>query len=142
MIPAVIRRDGQNILRGFQWELVPFWADDPAIGSRMINARSETVDSKPAFRAAFEKRRCLIPAGGFYEWMGKKGRKQPMYITTPDEAPFGFAGMWEVWDGKGTVEAPLYTCTILTTAASGSIGDIHNRMPVILKPEAYQDWIA
>lgn len=141
MIPAVIRRGDTNILREFKWGLVPFWADDPAIGNRMINARSETVDAKPAFRNAFRKRRCLIPADGFYEWKGQKGSKQPMYITTADDAPFGFAGLWEVWDNKGREEEPLYTCTILTTDASEPIKNIHERMPVILKPEAYQDWI-
>jgi len=141
MIPVIVRQDDQNVLREFKWGLVPFWADDPSIGNRMINARSETVDSKPAFRAAFKKRRCLIPADGFYEWKGKKGNKQPMLITTPDDEPFGFAGLWEVWDNKGEADEPLFTCTILTTDASEPIKDIHNRMPVILKPEAYQDWI-
>jgi len=141
MIPVVVRHDDQNVLREFKWGLVPFWADDPSIGNRMINARSETVDSKPSFRNAFKKRRCLIPADGFYEWKGKKAPKQPMYITTPDDEPFGFAGLWEVWDSKGKEDEPLYTCTILTTDASDSIKDIHDRMPVILKPEAYQDWI-
>ena len=142
MIPVIVRQDDQNVLKEFKWGLVPFWADDPAIGNRMINARSETVESKPAFRAAFKKRRCLIPADGFYEWKGKKGSKQPMYITTPDDEPFGFAGLWEVWDNKGEEDEPLYTCTILTTDASDSIKDIHDRMPVILKPEAYKNWVA
>ena len=141
MIPALIRRDGRNVLRAFRWGLVPFWAKDPSIGNRMINARSESVDSKPAFRAAFKNRRCLIPADGFYEWKGRKGAKQPMLITTPEDEPFGFAGLWEVWDDKGKEEEPIYTCTILTTDASPSLLEIHNRMPVILKPEAYQDWI-
>ncbi len=100
MIPALIRQDDQNALRTLRWGLVPFWAKDPSIGNRMINARSETVDSKPAFRTAFRKRRCLIPADGFYEWKGTKGSKQPMYITLPDGEPFGFAGLWEVWDDK------------------------------------------
>jgi putative SOS response-associated peptidase YedK len=121
--------------------LVPFWAKDPSIGNKMINARSETVDSKPSFRNAFKKRRCLIPADGFYEWTGKKGSKQPVFITLPDGEPFGFAGLWEVWDDKGKAEEPLFTCTILTTDASPSIQDIHHRMPVILKPEAFKDWI-
>jgi putative SOS response-associated peptidase YedK len=108
----------------------------------MINARSETVDSKPSFRNAFRKRRCLIPADGFYEWKGQKGSKQPVFIALPDEKPFGFAGLWEVWDDKGKAEEPLFTCTILTTDASPSIQDIHHRMPVILTPEAFEDWIA
>ena len=141
MIPAVIRRDGKNVVRELKWGLVPFWADDPSIGNRMINARSESVDFKPSFRNAFRKRRCLIPADGFYEWKGKKSPKQPMYITTPEDEPFGFAGLWEVWDNKGKEDEPLYTCTILTTDSSDAIKDIHDRMPVILKPEAYEDWI-
>jgi putative SOS response-associated peptidase YedK len=141
MIPAIVRQDDQNVLRTFRWGLVPFWAKDPSIGNRMINARSETVDSKPSFRNAYKKRRCLIPADGFYEWKGRKGNKQPVFLTLPDEKPFGFAGLWEVWDDKGKAEEPLYTCTILTTDASDSIKDIHDRMPVILKPEAFKDWI-
>jgi putative SOS response-associated peptidase YedK len=140
-IPAIVRLEGENILREFRWGLVPFWAKDPSIGNRMINARSETVDSKPAFRAAFRKRRCLIPADGFYEWKGSKGHKQPMLITLPGHQPFGFAGLWEVWDNNGEAERPLYTCTILTTTASASIEDIHERMPVILNPQAYSDWL-
>ena len=141
MVPVIVRQDDLNVLREFKWGLVPFWADDPSIGNRMINARSETVDSKPAFRAAFKKRRCLIPADGFYEWKGSKGNKQPMLITTPEDEPFGFAGLWEIWDNKGKEEQPLFTCTILTTDASESIKDIHHRMPVILKPEAFEKWI-
>lgn len=140
-IPAIIRQDDENILRTFRWGLVPFWAKDPSIGNRMINARSETVDSKPSFRNAFKKRRCLIPADGFYEWKGTKGNKQPVYITLPDGEPLGFAGLWEIWDNKGKAAEPLFTCTILTTDASPSIQNIHHRMPVILKPEAFEDWI-
>ena len=140
-IPAIVRLEGENILRAFRWGLVPFWAKDPAIGNRMINARSETADSKPAFRAAFRKRRCLIPADGFYEWKGEKGIKQPMFIMLPGGRPFGFAGLWEVWDDKGGADEPLYTCTILTTSASASIADIHDRMPVILDPQAYAEWL-
>jgi putative SOS response-associated peptidase YedK len=105
----------------FRWGLVPFWADDPSIGSKMLNARSETVADKPAFRAAFRKRRCLIPADGFYEWQKlSSGKKQPWWIHQADEQPFAMAGLWESWTpGKnpqgapGT--APLLTCTILTT---------------------------
>jgi putative SOS response-associated peptidase YedK len=141
MIPAIVRQDDENILRPLRWGLVPFWAKDPSIGNRMINARSETADSKPSFRNAFKKRRCLIPADGFYEWKGQKGNKQPVFITLPDGEPFGFAGLWEVWDDKGKAEEPLYTCTIITTVASSAMKDIHNRMPVILKPEAFEDWV-
>lgn len=101
MIPAIVQQDDQNVLQTFRWGLVPFWAKDPSIGNRIINARAETVDSKPAFRNAFKKRRCLIPAAGFYEWKGPKGSKQPMYITLPDEQPLGFAGLRELRDDRG-----------------------------------------
>jgi putative SOS response-associated peptidase YedK len=141
MVPAVIRENDQNVLRAFKWGLVPFWAKDISIGNRLINARSETVDSKPAYRAAFKKRRCLIPADGFYEWQGPKGNKQPMYITTRDDSPFGFAGLWEVWDARGRAGEALFTCTILTTEASAVMQDIHHRMPAILKPEVFDKWI-
>jgi len=141
MIPIIVRQDGENVLRTFRWGLVSFWAKDPSTGNRMINARSETVDSKPSFRNAFRKRRCLIPADGFYEWKGQTGQKQPMFITLPGEKPFVFAGLWEIWDDKGNAEQPLYTCTIITTDASSSIQEIHNRMPVILKREVFSQWI-
>jgi putative SOS response-associated peptidase YedK len=141
MIPAIVRQDDENVLRTFRWGLVPFWAKDPSIGNKMINARSETVDAKPSFKNAFRKRRCLIPADGFYEWKGPKGSKQPVFITLPDGEPFGFAGLWEIWDDKGKAEEPLYTCTIITTEAGSVMKDIHHRMPVILKPEAFKDWI-
>jgi len=141
MIPAIVRQDNENVLRTFRWGLVPFWAEDPSIGGRMINARSETVDSKPSFRNAFKKRRCLIAADGFYEWKGSKGSKQPVFITLPDSEPLGFAGLWEIWDDKGKAEEQLFTCTIITTEASLAMKGIHHRMPVILKPEAFKDWI-
>jgi putative SOS response-associated peptidase YedK len=140
-IPAIVRQDDENVLRTFRWGLVPFWAKDPSVGNRMINARSETVVSKPFFRTAFKKRRCLIPADGFYEWQGTKGNKQPVFISLPDGEPLGFAGLWEVRDNKGKADEPLYTCAIITTEASPSVKDIHHRMPVILKPEAFKDWI-
>ncbi len=137
-ILAITRHDEQNHLEKLYWGLVPFWAKDRTIGNRMINARSETVASKPSFRNAFKKRRCLVLADGFYEWKGVKGNKQPMFLTLPDESPFAFAGLWEVWDKEPT---PYKSCTILTREASESVMQIHNRMPVILKPEAYGPWL-
>lgn len=107
----------------------------------MINARSETVISMPAFMNAFKKRRCRIPANGFYEWQGPKGAKPPMYITLPDEMPFEFAGLWDIWDDKGDAEQPLFSCAILTTGASPAIETIHRWMPIILTPDAYQGWL-
>ena len=139
-ILALYHTQGKNWLDKFHWGLVPFWAKDPSIGSRMINARVETVAEKPSFKNAFKKRRCLIIADGFYEWKGPKGQKQPMFITRPDKKPFAFAGLWETWGKK--VQASLYkSCTIMTTEACEAMRDIHHRMPVILKPEAYEPWL-
>ncbi|MFZ7128166.1 MAG: SOS response-associated peptidase [Desulfobacterales bacterium] len=137
---SIIREEDGNILRRLHWGLIPFWARDTSIGARMINARAETVAEKPAFRNAFRKRRCLIPADGFYEWKKEKSGKQPLLITLPDEAPFAFAGLWETWDEKGKAD-PIHSCTILTTEASRSIRDIHDRMPVILKADAHAEWL-
>lgn len=139
-ILAITRKNDLNILERLRWGLVPFWAKDRKIGSKMINARVETAASKPAFRSAFKSRRCLIPADGFYEWKGKPGDKLPVFITLPDEKPFAFAGLWEIWDSKEEAE-PLQSCTILTTDASPAIRDIHHRMPVILKSDFYRDWL-
>ena len=139
-ILAIAKYEGENWLVKFHWGLVPFWAKDPAIGNRMINARLETVAEKPSFRNAFKKRRCLIPADGFYEWKGEKGRKQPMFITLPDRKPFAFAGLWETWRKKETDDV-YKSCTIITTRASESMRDIHHRMPVILKSPAYESWL-
>jgi putative SOS response-associated peptidase YedK len=140
-VAAVVRQGKQNVLVHFQWGLVPFWAKDPKIASRLINARAETASTKPSFRAAFRKRRCLVAADGFYEWRGAPGQKQPVYITLPEEAPMAFAGLWEVWDDRGRAEAPLRSCTILTTAASPALREIHDRMPLVLKPAAYRAWL-
>lgn len=138
---SVIRRDDLNVLVRLRWGLVPFWAKDPTIGNRMINARAETVDSKPSFKAAFRKRRCLVVADGFYEWQGGKGRKQPVYITLPEGEPMGLAGLWEIWDDRGSADEPLWSCTILTTGASPPLRDIHDRMPLVLTTGAYRDWL-
>jgi putative SOS response-associated peptidase YedK len=122
-----------------RWGLVPFWAKDPAIGSRMINARSETVAQKPAFRAAFRRRRCLVPADGFYEWQRQEQGKQPFYIRLGDEKPFAFAGLWEHWEGPD--ETTIDSCTLLTTEPNDLIRLLHNRMPVILAPSDYDLWL-
>ena len=142
-IPVIVLQEDERPIKKRHWGLVPFWAKDISIGSRMINARVETVTSKPAFRAALKQRRCLIPANGFYECQGKAGSKQPYYFHMPSGEPFAFAGLYEVWEDK---EAPPGTgtykpCTIITTNASESVKDIHNRMPLILKPEAYEEWL-
>jgi putative SOS response-associated peptidase YedK len=137
---SIVKKEDQNHLVHFKWGLVPFWAKDTSIGSRMINARSETAASKPSFRVAFKKRRCLILADGFYEWTGEKGNKQPMFLTLPDGSPFAFAGLWEYWDKKGEAD-PYHSCTILTREASESVQHIHHRMPVILQHDAFADWL-
>jgi putative SOS response-associated peptidase YedK len=138
---VIVRRAGRNVLEAHVWGLVPFWARDKTIGGRMINARAETAAVKPAFRNAFKHRRCLIPADGFYEWQGEKGRKQPMFLALPDRRPFAFAGLWDTWDDRGREPLPYRSCAILTTEASESVRPIHHRMPVILQPEAYEAWL-
>jgi len=138
---AIIRDGGANLLDKLHWGLVPFWAKDTSVGFKMINARSETVATKPSFRETFKKRRCLILADGFYEWKQLQGQKQPVFITLPDEAPFAFAGLWETWQAKDTDAIPYRSCTIVTREASDCLKGIHDRMPVILQPAAYDDWL-
>lgn len=134
--------NGEHHLAELHWGLVPSWAKNTRIGSRMINARAETVAEKPSFRNAFAKRRCLIVADGFYEWKGVKGDKQPFYFSLSDGSPFGFAGLWEVWKGADASAAEAYrSCAIITTAASESVSGIHHRMPVILRPEMHAAWL-
>lgn len=140
-ILAIIQDGGENRLDKFHWGLVPFWAKDISIGNRMINARVESIAEKPSFRDAFKSRRCLIPADGFYEWQGQTGKKQPVFITLPDRKPFAFAGLWETWHNAEGDDAPYKSCTIITTRASKSFSSIHHRMPVILKPQVYNQWL-
>lgn len=141
-ILAAVRHDNEIKLEKLHWGLVPFWAKDISIGSGMINARAETVASKPSFRNAFKKRRCLIPANGFYEWKGDKGNKQPYYVFMPSGEPFAFAGLWETWTDKESGEESVYkSCAIITTSASGTIRGIHHRMPVILDPKFHEKWL-
>ena len=130
---------GQREMTFLNWGLIPFWADDPSIGSRMINARAETAPDKPSFRAAFKYRRCIVPADGFYEWQKRNGKKQPHLIGLPNGEPFGFAGLWEHWERDGSA---IESCTILTTDANDLVKAIHNRMPVILHPEDYDEWLS
>ena len=136
-VAAVIAEDEKRKLEMLRWGLVPGWADDPSIGNRMINARSETVAQKPSFRKAFKDRRCLVLSDGFYEWRHTSDGKQPYYIHMKDGSPFAFAGLWEIWrDGE-----KIRSCTIITTDANELVGEIHNRMPVILSPEDYSLWL-
>jgi putative SOS response-associated peptidase YedK len=139
---SIIKHNNKNRLEKLHWGLVPFWAKDISIASRMINARAETVAEKPSFRNAFKKRRCLIPGDGFYEWKGEKGDKQPYYISSPSGEPFAFAGLWEKWTDKELDEETVFkSCTIITTAARGSVRKIHHRIPVILSPEFHEKWL-
>jgi putative SOS response-associated peptidase YedK len=137
-VAAVLEDEGGRRLEMLRWGLVPSWADDPDIGARMINARSETAPEKPSFRRAFRGRRCLIAADGFYEWKREDGGKQPYYFRMQDGRPFAFAGLWESWDKGG---GELLTCTILTTRPNSVLQGIHDRMPVTLPHDAYNAWL-
>jgi putative SOS response-associated peptidase YedK len=136
-------------LRVVRWGLVPSWAKDPSIGSRMINARAETVSVKPAFRRAFARRRCLLPADGYYEWYrpgdDAKAAKQPYYIYREDGGPLAFAGLYELWRDPSFPDdhpdAWLWTSTIITTNAPDELGRIHDRMPMVIGPERWADWL-
>jgi putative SOS response-associated peptidase YedK len=121
-----------------KWGLIPSWAKDTSMGARLINARAETVAEKPTFRQAFKQRRCIIPADGFYEWRRTGGRKQPFFFRMRDESPFGFASLWERWEGEGEV---INSCTILTTEANEVLRTVHDRMPVILHLKDYELWL-
>jgi putative SOS response-associated peptidase YedK len=137
-VPVVRQIEDGRELSTMRWGLVPSWADDPKIGYKLINARSEEASTKPSFRSAMKKRRCLIPADGYYEWKADGKKKQPYHIHRTDNQPFAFAGLWETWH---KAEPPLESCTILTTAAAKSIEWLHNRMPVILSPTDYDAWL-
>jgi putative SOS response-associated peptidase YedK len=138
---AVVANDGKNNLDFFTWGLVPFWAKDPSIGSRMINARAETLSEKPSFRNAYKHRRCLILADGFYEWQPApdKKSKTPLFIRLKDAQPFAFAGIWEEWNS--TDGSQIFSTAIITTEPNELMKPIHNRMPVILPPEVYSTWL-
>lgn len=131
--------DPRRELVWLRWGLIPSWAKDPAIGNRMINARAETVGEKPAYRAALRRRRCLVAADGFYEWRRTGKGKQPHFIRLRDDRPFGFAGLWEAWEGAD--HSYVESCTLLTTEPNELIRPIHNRMPVILAADDYPRWL-
>jgi len=138
-IPVVRLIDGQRRFALMRWGLVPAWVKDPAGFSLLINARGETVCDKPAFRNAMKYRRCLIPADGFYEWQAGARGKQPFYIRAKDGAPLAFAGLWETWTGPNGEE--LDTAAIVTTRANAMLSPLHDRMPVIVPPEAFDLWL-
>lgn len=140
-VAAVIAGERGPRIGTLRWGLVPYWADDPAVGNRLINARAESVADKPAFRDAFLSRRCLVLADGFYEWQrtGTGRPKIPVFVRLPDGRPFAFAGLWERWRPRHG--EPLYTCTIITTDATPALQAVHDRMPVILPADQRRQWL-
>jgi putative SOS response-associated peptidase YedK len=154
-VAAITQQNGERVLDGFRWGLVPVWADDPAIGNRMINARVETLSEKPAFKRILKSKRCLIPADGFYEWRenenaAKKSRaaKTPLHIKRKDGELFAFAGLWDEWQPKpqagstpDTDAKPLRTCTIITSQPNEFLATVHHRMAVVLPPQLEEAWL-
>jgi putative SOS response-associated peptidase YedK len=136
---AVIMEEGRKKIVTMQWGLIPFWAKDPAIANKLINARAETIAEKPSFRNPFKSKRCLIIADGFYEWQGSGADKRPFYICMKDEKPFGMAGIYDYWKNPKGVK--IITCAIITTEANKVMAPIHHRMPVIIGPEDYDTWL-
>jgi putative SOS response-associated peptidase YedK len=140
LLPVIIQDDaGTRRVVLMRWGLIPSWADDAAIGNRMINARAETLSSKPSFREAFKKRRCLVPADGFYEWQKLKGRKTPVRVTPQARRIFAFAGLWERWKGPDGDE--VLSFTIVTTEANVSVRPLHDRMPLVIEKEREDRWL-
>ena len=137
-IPVVLDAVDRNV-KMFRWGLIPGWAKDVSVGYKMINARAETIDEKPSFRVAFQRRRCLIPADGFYEWKIEDGHKYPYLFTLKDRKPFTFAGLWETWRSQEGGE--INSCTIITTEPNSLVAQYHNRMPVILGYENRWRWL-
>ncbi len=137
--PVVIEQAGHRELREMQWGLVPFWAKEPKLGSKTFNARAETVAEKPTFRQAFKRNRCLVPARAFYEWVSENGRKVPYVFALEDNEVFAFAGLYDRW--KTPSGEPLDTYTIITTTPNDLVQRVHNRMPMILSPEAEAVWL-
>jgi putative SOS response-associated peptidase YedK len=138
-LAPVIARDEQGTRLGrLRWGLVPSWAEDASVASKLINARGETVQTKPSFREAFRRRRCLVLADGFYEWVGEAGKKQPHWIHRPDREAMTFAGIWESWNGP---QGSLHTYAIITVQASADLQRLHSRMPAIVHPQDREQWL-
>lgn len=133
----------ERSLRQMKWGLVPHWAKDPSIGSRMINSRADSAATKPAFRTSLKHRRCLLPAEGWYEWKRDGKLKQPFFMTRTDGQSLAFAGLWATWRPKDAAddEPPLVTCSVITTDAIGEIAEVHDRMPLLLAPSDWQRWL-
>ena len=135
-------KEGHRRISLLRWGLVPFWAKDKAIGNRMINARAETLASKPAYRDSFRRRRCIVPANGFYEWQKQGAVKQPYFVSLGGDEPFGMAGLWASWRSRTDPHERLETFTIVTTTPNDVVAPLHDRMPVILEAGAYDAWLA
>ncbi|MFC1555495.1 SOS response-associated peptidase [candidate division KSB1 bacterium] len=143
-IPAVVNDGGGRKLTEFKWGLIPSWAKEPSIANKLLNARGETLTEKPSFREAFRKRRCIIPADGYYEWVREGESRLPVYVQHTEEEIFGLAGLWEVWSPKEdlfTESEEVFTCTIITIGSNELLEPLHPRMPVILPPEKYDEWL-
>ena len=141
-ILAVAAHQGRRTLVSFRWGLVPYWSKDRKAASRHINARAETVAEKPAFAESFRRRRCLIPADGFYEWQRPAdGSRVPYFIHHVNRSPMAFAGLWTSWHDPAQGGERLLTCTIITTQATGGMTELHDRTPVLLPPDAWADWL-
>jgi putative SOS response-associated peptidase YedK len=142
VVAAVVQRDAGRTIEALRWGLVPSWSERVTSSSRMINARSESIASSPAYRRAFAGGRCIIPSDGFYEWArSPDGRRQPYYITAADGAPLALAGLRATWHDPSGKVPPLRSCTIATTTPNDLMASIHNRMPVVLAPEAWELWL-
>lgn len=137
-VPTIAVSSSGKQFRLLRWGLIPSWAKDLDIGSKLINARAETIAEKPSFRSAFKQRRCLVLADGFYEWQRQQSKKQPYYFQRSDRQPFAFAGLWEHWQGDGH---SIDSCTIITTQANDVLSPVHDRMPVMLSPAEYDHWL-
>lgn len=137
---SVVQRHAERSVRVMRWGLVPKWAKDPSAGNRMINAKAETVTTKPAFRSSIKYHRCLLPADGWYEWKREEGRKQPYFMTPADGASLAMAGIWATWHSPDGAE-PLVSCAILTTGAVGELREVHERMPLLLARESWHQWL-
>lgn len=149
-VKGIVARDGTRRMGQFRWGLVPFWVKDPSVGSRMINARAETVAEKSAYARPLANRRCLVPADGFYEWQAtpagakeSRGRKkQPFHIRRRDGEPLAIAGLWDSWrPQRGSDDGRLVSCVLVTTEANEALTPIHDRMPVLLAPDAWAEWL-
>ena len=138
---VLLNEENKRIMMPMRWGLIPYWAQDESIGNRMINARIETIAQKPSFKTSLRKRRCLVPANGYYEWtkLGKPGKRPPFRIVLKSRELFAFAGLWDVW--KNQIGDLIHSYTIITTEADDLVGKIHPRMPVILRPENEDRWI-